>query len=123
MTRIILFLLKCLVGLLATVGFLLVAAVVAAALLIPRFEGLMPQLAAVPEQAVLVLDLSEGLIERRPDRPLARASLGGTLVLRAVVEALDAAGDDRSEEPTSELQSLMRSSYAVSCLKKKTPPT
>src|SRR3546814_6898735 len=54
----------------------------------------MPQLAAVPEQAVLVLDLSEGLIERRPDSPLARASLGGTLVLREVVEALDAAGDD-----------------------------
>src|SRR3546814_2368265 len=27
--------------------------------------------------------------------------------------------DDRSEEHTSELQSLMRSSYAVSCLKKK----
>src|SRR3546814_11223176 len=93
MTRIILFLLKCLVGLLATVGFLLVAAVVAAALLIPRFEGLMPQLAAVPEPAVLVLALSEGLIERRPDSPLARASLGGTLVLRALVEAPAAAGD------------------------------
>src|SRR3546814_5827143 len=28
-------------------------------------------------------------------------------------------GDDRSEEHTSELQSLMRSSYAVFCLKKK----
>src|SRR3546814_8826076 len=28
--------------------------------------------------------------------------------------------DDRSEEHTSELQSLMRISYAVSCLKKKT---
>src|SRR3546814_3305561 len=28
-------------------------------------------------------------------------------------------GDDRSEEPTSELQSLMRISYAVFCLKKK----
>src|SRR3546814_7632440 len=27
----------------------------------------------------------------------------------------------RSEEPTSELQSLMRTSYAVFCLKKKTP--
>src|SRR3546814_4317970 len=89
----------------------------------------MPQLAAVPEQAVLVLDLSEGLIERRPDSPLARASLGGTLVLREVVEALDAAGDDervkglviraRSEEHTSELQSLMRISYAVFCLNKK----
>src|SRR3546814_8938744 len=31
-----------------------------------------------------------------------------------------ALGDDRSEEHTSELQSLMRSSYAVLCLKKKT---
>src|SRR3546814_7221018 len=29
----------------------------------------------------------------------------------------------RSEEPTSELQSLMRLSYAVFCLKKKTPTT
>src|SRR3546814_8043363 len=28
-------------------------------------------------------------------------------------------GDDRSEEHTSELQSLMRNSYAVFCLKKK----
>src|SRR3546814_2055349 len=30
------------------------------------------------------------------------------------------AGDERSEEHTSELQSLMRISYAVFCLKKKT---
>src|SRR3546814_5501417 len=30
-----------------------------------------------------------------------------------------AAADDRSEEHTSELQSLMRNSYAVFCLKKK----
>src|SRR3546814_2894576 len=30
--------------------------------------------------------------------------------------------DDRSEEHTSELQSLMRLSYAVFCLKKKTQP-
>src|SRR3546814_3165369 len=33
--------------------------------------------------------------------------------------ALKAAGLDRSEEHTSELQSLMRTSYAVICLKKK----
>src|SRR3546814_7961095 len=47
--------------------------------------------------------------------------------LRAVVAHLDsirigsAGGDDmlRSEEHTSELQSLMRNSYAVFCLKKK----
>src|SRR3546814_3972043 len=30
---------------------------------------------------------------------------------------------ERSEEHTSELQSLMRISYDVSCLQKKTPPT
>src|SRR3546814_3083907 len=34
-------------------------------------------------------------------------------------EAVDDAGDQRSEEHTSELQSLMRISYAVFCLKKK----
>src|SRR3546814_1179306 len=38
--------------------------------------------------------------------------------LEAAVRGLAAAG--RSEEHTSELQSLMRISYAVSCLKKKT---
>src|SRR3546814_2085322 len=32
---------------------------------------------------------------------------------------LPATGDDRSEEHTSELQSLMRNPYAVFCLKKK----
>src|SRR3546814_2819683 len=33
--------------------------------------------------------------------------------------ALEQSGADRSEEHTSELQSLMRTSYAVFCLKKK----
>src|SRR3546814_3213007 len=35
----------------------------------------------------------------------------------------DLSTPERSEEHTSELQSLMRSSYAVFCLKKKNPPT
>src|SRR3546814_2498680 len=43
-----------------------------------------------------------------PEPPLARPRL-------ALVRAADAR---RSEEPTSELQSLMRISYAVFCLKK-----
>ena len=94
MVRIFLFLLKCVVGLFAAVGFLLVAAVVAAAVLLPRFDGFEPHLAAVPDSTVLALDLSEGLIEQRPDNPLARASLGGALVLREAVAALDAAGRD-----------------------------
>src|SRR3546814_5056931 len=41
--------------------------------------------------------------------------------IRAMGEALDAT-EGRSEEHTSELQSLMRISYAVFCLKKKTTP-
>src|SRR3546814_5948625 len=36
---------------------------------------------------------------------------------------VDPLGSDRSEEHTSELQSLMRISYAVFCLKKKTTQT
>src|SRR3546814_1428798 len=44
-------------------------------------------------------------------------------VLRAVItiggQPVEPEEDDRSEEPTSELQSLMRNSYAVFCLKKK----
>src|SRR3546814_4126456 len=38
----------------------------------------------------------------------------------AAVHAHDRSDDARSEEHTSELQSLMRISYAVFCLKKKT---
>src|SRR3546814_8189123 len=38
---------------------------------------------------------------------------------RLVLEKLQPRGDVRSEEHTSELQSLMRISYAVFCLKKK----
>src|SRR3546814_3165160 len=44
---------------------------------------------------------------------------GGMADARSLVAAL-ALGADRSEEHTSELQSLMRISYAVFCLKKKT---
>src|SRR3546814_4681540 len=40
-----------------------------------------------------------------------------------IYAAGDVTGRDRSEEHTSELQSLMRISYAVFCLKKKTTKT
>src|SRR3546814_7627318 len=39
--------------------------------------------------------------------------------IAAALQRLDVARRDRSEEHTSELQSLMRISYAVFCLKKK----
>src|SRR3546814_10280375 len=52
--------------------------------------------------------------------PMARSVLAGRDDLpTGVRRALVAMGSGRSEEHTSELQSLMRISYAVFCLKKK----
>src|SRR3546814_2843580 len=49
-----------------------------------------------------------------------RAAQGAGFTLDEIGELLALeASDDRSEEHTSELQSLMRKSYAVFCLKKK----
>src|SRR3546814_3948991 len=50
---------------------------------------------------------------------VAKASFAGMRLLHHLGDAL-AVIDGRSEEHTSELQSLMRISYAVFCLKKKT---
>src|SRR3546814_8449130 len=67
---------------------------------------------------------------RRPDvrrlpvrpRPLPRADPAGDPAVREGDRRRDAR-DHRSEEHTSELQSLMRISYAVFCLKKKKKKT
>src|SRR3546814_6700450 len=66
----------------------------------------------------------------RADRPFARSGLPmliGMALTFAAVATLAAVGgpwalqlNQRSEEHTSELQSLMRNSYAVFCLKKNT---
>src|SRR3546814_9517787 len=59
----------------------------------------------------------------KPDRYDVTLDEGGkTAMLRidGTGHALRYRAPDRSEEHTSELQSLMRSSYAVFCLKKKT---
>src|SRR3546814_3477655 len=53
---------------------------------------------------------------RTPDTPYIELALVGAEEVRAIVETALAT---RSEEHTSELQSLMRTSYAVFCLKKK----
>src|SRR3546814_3821611 len=53
----------------------------------------------------------DGFSDRRDGNPLG--------LLAAAALALVSSGLDRSEEHTSELQSLMRISYAVFCLKKK----
>src|SRR3546814_4941379 len=75
---------------------------------------------------------SERARRRHPDRAVVgnvRLQAGAALLARhgfvrlhepLLVQRLAAAGlDQRSEENTSELQSLMRISYAVFCLKKK----
>src|SRR3546814_8055761 len=58
------------------------------------------------QQLIVVLDTGRRMMAREP------ATAPGTRAL--------AHFDHRSEEHTSELQSLMRISYAVFCLKKKT---
>src|SRR3546814_10489963 len=54
---------------------------------------------------------------------LQEARLGSLQQLLEALDGVDAPADarQRSEEHTSELQSLMRISYAVFCLKKKRP--
>src|SRR3546814_1412010 len=63
-----------------------------------------------------------GRLARRPFDvcvPSHREVHPGAQLRRSPVRELSLADSDRSEEHTSELQSLMRISYAVFCLKKK----
>src|SRR3546814_9410358 len=106
--------------------------------------ALAPETARGHEGIVYLLGQTDGLtsIALSVFRPIARTTRGSfhvdTAAMRQVVEAANAHGlqvvgqlhthpgeafhsdGDRSEEHTSELQSLMRISYAVFCLKKKT---
>src|SRR3546814_8305148 len=82
--------------------------------------------------AVLLAVLLEGLGQRRRRRDRIPRAHGGPAVDAAqrgrgvafdedpVADRVGLAHPQRSEEHTSELQSLMRISYAVFCLKKKT---
>src|SRR3546814_10723388 len=70
-------------------------------------------------EGVLVLDIKEGSVFEQGLRPgdVIRKVEGNAVESPQQVERLV---DARSEEHTSELQSLMRISYAVFCLKTKT---
>src|SRR3546814_6543125 len=57
---------------------------------------------------------------RIPIAPLLVAERGAVAAVRRAHAPLRIGPEQRSEEHTSELQSLMRISYAVFCLKKKT---
>src|SRR3546814_6997025 len=72
---------------------------------------------AVAEEAA-----EEGIVEQRRDGPLLDLALGEDVHhrrRRLLHHRREGQHRLRSEEHTSELQSLMRSSYAVFCLKKK----
>src|SRR3546814_7897536 len=58
-----------------------------------------------------------------PFRLVSEATLKAALISSTVVSFSSRHDTTRSEEHTSELQSLMRISYAVFCLKKKNKPT
>src|SRR3546814_9966738 len=60
-----------------------------------------------------------GLVTVLDGSPGALSWLGGVRGMRVSPLGTDRFGQTRSEEHTSELQSLMRTSYAVFCLKKK----
>ncbi|MDJ0943061.1 MAG: signal peptide peptidase SppA [Kiloniellales bacterium] len=91
--RVILFLLKCLVGLFATIGFLITLP-----LILALFLGLglpwQEEIAEVPAEAVLTIDLSGPVIENRPESLFSRSSLGDRIVLRDTVAALRKASRD-----------------------------
>src|SRR3546814_2525701 len=75
-----------------------------------------------PDTFVGEAGIGQGLIEGRADRRLLCIveQLGIDCAPSAIDEPIEFCACGRSEEHTSELQSLMRISYAVFCLKKKT---
>src|SRR3546814_6738059 len=69
-----------------------------------------------PREVVIAVQFQDRPVE--PGRAVEGDAV--TDILDALLQArLVRAGDDRSEEHTSELQSLMRNSYAVFCLQTK----
>src|SRR3546814_7588887 len=89
--------------------------------------GLRPVMAALEQGGTVVLANKEPLVSAGALVIEAAVRHGATLLPadsehNAIFQCFDSARADRvrrSEEHTSELQSLMRSSYAVFCLKKK----
>src|SRR3546814_4728194 len=95
-------------------------------------DGHAAVVADLPDQAaefvdLLVIETAGGFVEEEQARPAGQCTRQFDTLLRAERQAGDRqVGDiaqaeivDRSEEPPSELQSLMRLSYAVFCLTKK----
>src|SRR3546814_3331838 len=81
-----------------------------------RTPGRAPLILPTPALAGAVADEWRGVGETVDPRAMPLTGLANAAIDRI------AGGPARSEEHTSELQSLMRISYAVFCLKKKTLP-
>src|SRR3546814_5624472 len=81
--------------------------------------------AAAEDRALVLGSIQAGLVENRADLVIVVVAEGGDIGADAALRDrardfihLEQFGNERSEEHTSELQSLMRISYAVFCLKK-----
>src|SRR3546814_4031731 len=72
-----------------------------------------------PEALLKAREIFQEGLQKFPDSGLMRVKIGWTH-FQFFYLGLSSEPERRSEEHTSELQSLMRSSYAVFCLKKKT---
>src|SRR3546814_3781311 len=88
-------------------------------------ERLVSHVKRAPLPSLVPPAISAGMTCVAPDAALAARRVKATLVggIAVLLWALLALFTTRSEEHTSELQSLLRISYAVFCLKKKTNKT
>ncbi len=94
--RLILFLLKCLVGVFATLGLIVVLVGVLVGVLANKADRLRADAEPLPEQAILTLDLSHGLVESQPDNPFSRAALGHPPDMLSLLVTLEAASEDEN---------------------------
>src|SRR3546814_1338117 len=76
--------------------------------------GLVLAIGLLVDDAIVVVENVERLMEENPGMTAREATIRSMQELQVALVAIG-----RSEEHTSELQSLMRISYAVFCLKKK----
>src|SRR5690606_3520191 len=92
--RLLLFLLKCIVGLLASIGLIAVVVGLALGFAWRQIEDWQMPEEELPENAVLLLDLGEGLLDGPPDEAGMLAGLTGEINLRRLVLGLEAAAAD-----------------------------
>ena len=85
------FIRRLVVGLFAAIGAIVVLIIIVSAVTVAFFPEARYD---VPDNAVLTLDLADGISERGPTGPLAWVSLSRELPIPRLVAALDAAGSD-----------------------------